>query len=131
MVLMTNIALSGCRILVVEDRYFIAMDIVCALSQVGARIVGPVATLSDTMSHVENGGFDFAVMNIELRDGVVFPAADRLKERGIPFAFMSGYDRQSIPERFSAIDLCQKPYKNSRLIELLCGHFSTTGFKFP
>ncbi len=116
---MTKTTLSGRRVLVVEDEYFIATDIVRGLSQAGAIIVGPVATLSDTMLRIERGGLDFAILNIRLQDGLVFPAADRLRLDCIPFLFLTGYDQNFIPGRFSSVRLCQKPHSNNEIIEFL------------
>ena len=43
--------------------------------------------------------FDGAVLDVELRDGVVFPVADRLAELGIPYLFVSAVYDQLVPLR--------------------------------
>ena len=121
-----EMTLSGRRILVVEDDYLISMDVLDALSQAGAEVVGPVAKLSSALCHIEHGSFDAAVLDIKLNDGLVFPAADRLANSGVPFVFLSGYDSQFIPERFSTIPLFLKPYDDSVLVEGLCGLLSVS-----
>jgi hypothetical protein len=40
---------------------------------------------------------------------MVYPVADELAGRGVPFVFASGYDKSAVPERYSRIKHCEKP----------------------
>ena len=40
---------------------------------------------------------------------MVYPVADALRARGIPFVFVTGYDAWVIPEAFSGVPVAQKP----------------------
>ena len=116
---MTDTNLNGRRILVVEDEYFLAEDLREELSDCGAEVLGPVANLKDATRFVETGGIDAAVLDINLQGELIFSTADELREKGIPFAFATGYDRSSVPQRFADVPRLEKPLKGRQLAELL------------
>jgi CheY-like chemotaxis protein len=112
--------LKGRLILVVEDEYFIADDLRSGLTAQGAAIVGPAATVGDALDLVANGGrLDAAVLDINLRGEMVYPVADRLKEKGVPFLFLTGYDARAVPARFAGVTHCEKPVALRSLIAAL------------
>lgn len=97
-------------ILVVEDEYMLAEDVRELLEASGAVVVGPVGKVSAAMDLVNNGsGIDGAVLDINLQGEMVFPLADLLRQRQIPFLFATGYDAEAIPPRFSQVTRCEKP----------------------
>lgn len=117
---MVEPGLSGCRILVVEDEYMIADDVKQALVAAGAEVLGPVASAADAAELIAGGGrIDAAILDINLRDGAVFPAADTLAERNIPFAFATGYEQWSLPERFRGRPVVEKPFSASNIAALV------------
>lgn len=117
---MVELALSGCRILVVEDEYLIADDITRALVSAGAEVIGPVASAADAAKIIaEEERIDAAILDINLRDGAVFPAADTLAERNIPFAFATGYEGWSLPDRFQGRPIVEKPFKAASIAALV------------
>jgi len=116
---MTDINLNGRRILVVEDEYFLAEDLREELADCGAQVLGPVANIKDATSFIKTGGVDAAVLDINLQGELIFSTADELREKGIPFAFATGYDRSSVPPRFADVPRLEKPLKARQLAELL------------
>lgn len=115
-------ALSGRRILVVEDEYFIADDIGQALKQLGAEVVGPVPTLSEALRALDHGdSIDAAVLDINLRNEPSFPVADVLLSRGVPFVFATGYDSTTIPPGYDHIAHWAKPFDPKELVRALPG----------
>lgn len=105
----TNL-LAGCRVLVVEDEYFLADDIVRALRALGAGILGPCGELEDATRMLDDHpAIDAAVIDINLRSEMVFPLARLLRARGIPFVFATGYDRTAVDAEFRDIHLWEKP----------------------
>lgn len=51
-----------------------------------------------------------AILDVRLRDGEVFPAADRLAQAGVPIIFHSGHaDRQGLEDRYPGALVCAKP----------------------
>src|SRR5215467_11445803 len=96
--------LSGRRVLVVEDEYFLADDIERALKALGARVVGPFGELVDATQIVDGDvAIDAAIVDVNLQDEMVFPLARILRARKIPFLFTTGYDRTSIEAEFQDI----------------------------
>ena len=108
-------ALAGKRILVVEDEYYLADDLVQTLRGQGADVAGPVGTLAEAERLVAEGRIDCAILDINLRGEMAFPVADRLGEAGVPFLFATGYSRSHLPERFSGIPHLQKPFDPAEL----------------
>ena len=116
---MPDPSLAGCRILVVEDTYFIADDIGAALRCAGAVVVGPAPNERVALSLLSSERVDAAVLDIGLHGGTVYAVADMLLARGKPIVFASGYGKSSIPEAYRDIVLLEKPVDPRRLIEVL------------
>ena len=87
----TRGALEGCRVLVVEDELAIAMLLESALEDEGCVIVGPYGGVRDALAAARNETLDLAVLDINLAGEMVFPVAEVLAERGVPFLILSGY----------------------------------------
>ncbi len=102
--------LAGRRVLVIEDEYFLADDIVRALTALGARIVGPYGDLDEASGVVERDiAIDAAIVDINLKDEMAFPLARVLRSRKVPLVFTSGYDRTWIEPEFRDVRLWGKP----------------------
>jgi len=78
--------LEGRRFLVVEDEYLIAVDLVATLESLGVEVAGPAASVQEALQLLERGDhLDGAVLDINLRNERVYPVADVLRSRGVPF----------------------------------------------
>ncbi|WP_284164791.1 response regulator [Frigidibacter sp. SD6-1] len=98
------------RVLLVEDEYVIAVDLCAELTSEGAEVVGPVSSVDAALSILKSGAqMDLAVLDINLRGKMVYPVADLLAGRSIPFIFATGYDGIAIPRRFGSVPCCEKP----------------------
>jgi DNA-binding response OmpR family regulator len=102
--------LTNCRLLVVEDEYFIADEIVRTLTNHGADVVGPASTLAGARQFLAETPIDGAILDVNLQGEMIFPFADELRARGIPFVFATGYDRSIVPSRFDDIPRWEKPF---------------------
>jgi CheY-like chemotaxis protein len=110
------------HILVVEDDFFIADDLTDMLEAAGAEVVGPAASLAAAhalLARTER--LDGAILDINLRGKMVFPLADALRERAIPFIFATGYDRGVIPARFADVRACEKPFSAEQIARAMFG----------
>jgi DNA-binding NtrC family response regulator len=118
--------LAGKRLLVVEDEYMIADDLACALEDAGAEVVGPAGTVEDALELVQlnRGRLDGAVLDVNLRDERVYPVADVLASRGVPFVLATGYDVASIPVAYARMPRCEKPVDKRKLMRLLLSRCS-------
>jgi CheY-like chemotaxis protein len=107
---MTAAARHGHRILVVEDETAIAVMIERGLSELGYAVVGPVSKLSDAIVLATTAELDAAVLDVTIRGGKVYPVADILRARGIPFVLASGYGEWALPEALRAQPRLTKPF---------------------
>jgi hypothetical protein len=69
------------------------------------------------LSQARRDGFDFAVIDINLRDQKAFPLADELARQRIPFVFATGYDTGAIPDRYRDVPRWEKPYDLAKMVE--------------
>lgn len=99
-------------VLVVEDEFYFADDIASFFKSKGVDVVGPSGSLDEAMSLAEqNKRIDGAVLDIRLRDGHVYPLADTLRRRGVPFVFVTAYAADQLPSRFLDVPVVAKPYE--------------------
>ena len=108
--------LLGRRVLLAEDDYFIAEEMSRTFRAEGVDVAGPVASVAEARKIVESeDAVDGAVLDINLQGEPVFPVADLLRQRGIPFVFATGYDRSVIPARYGDTVWCEKPVSPATL----------------
>jgi len=100
-------AVRGRRVLIVEDEYFIAQDLSRYFAKMGAHVLGPVANVEAAGRQVDFA--EAAVLDIDLDGQKVFPVADQLARRKIPFVFFSGRADIAIPDRFRHAGRLSKP----------------------
>jgi CheY-like chemotaxis protein len=113
-------SLSGRRVLVVEDEFFLADDLVQAITQLQAEVLGPVPTWEEALDLLATAGpIDLAVLDINLEDEAVYPVADALAARGVPFLFATGYDQTAIPAQYQQVPRWEKPFDPQTLAQAL------------
>ena len=111
-------SLRGFRILVLEDEYFLALEIEEALEREGAVVLGPYASMERAM----DGSLDQtdgAILNVRVRDGLSYPLARILQERNIPFVFASAQERVNEPAEWHESVWVPKPYEVEQLLTAL------------
>jgi CheY-like chemotaxis protein len=107
------------RVLVAEDDYVVAQQMAHELRELGARIVGPVSTPDAALQLACEHRLDAAVLDINLRGGAVYPVADLLSRKGVPFLFATAYDLSAIPERYAEVRVYDKAAQVLTLAEAL------------
>jgi DNA-binding response OmpR family regulator len=115
--------LSGQRVLVVEDDYYLASETAEALRGVGAEVLGPCPTEEAAQEMMERAAPTAALVDINLGTGPSFKLARDLRRRGVPFVFVSGYDDEVIPAEFAGTPLLQKPIELRQLVGSLAEAF--------
>ena len=108
--------LTGRRVLVVEDDFYLATDAARALRGAGAEIMGPCATEEDARAELEGRRPDAVVVDINLGPGPSFKLAETLRDRGIPFVFTTGYDAEVIPMEFAGVERLEKPFQLRQIV---------------
>ena len=114
-------SLKGCCLLVVEDEYLIAADLTASLESLGVEVIGPAASVDEALSLVDKNSdrLDGAVLDINLGNERVYPVADVLTARGVPFVLTTGYDAVAVPTAYAAAPRCEKPVDKTQLVRWL------------
>ncbi len=107
------------RILIVEDQAMVSMIIEDIVLDMGGEIVGPAARLDHALTLALQADIDVGILDINVDGLVVFPVADVLRYRGIPFIFSTGYDAQVLPLRFQGSPTLFKPFSYQNLCDML------------
>jgi CheY-like chemotaxis protein len=103
--------LAGARILIVEDEAIIAMTAEDMLEQIGCVVAGVAASFDQAMAAAEGGGFDAALLDINLNGVSSLPVAQRLREKGMPFVFATGYGTAGRGDENRDVPVVAKPYR--------------------
>jgi CheY-like chemotaxis protein len=104
------------RILVVEDDLLVATLLAEILESVGWQVVGPVAYLATALDAAASEDFDAAVLDVNLRGQTVYPVAEVLDARRVPFVFVTSYSREALPPLFCGRPHLGKPFAPRELI---------------
>jgi CheY-like chemotaxis protein len=107
--------LRGCRVLVVEDEFLVALLLEDQLERLGCRIEETAASLAEAMEAVAGGSFDLAVLDVNLNNEKSFAVAAALEARGTPFLFATGFGAAGIDPAFAQAPVLQKPYTEVQL----------------
>ena len=103
--------LRGLHLLLVEDEFLLALGLAEAASDLGAEVFGPVASVDDALALVDKlPELDAAILDVNLGDSTIYPVADALRARGVPFVFSTATDLAALPERFRDVTVCRKPF---------------------
>lgn len=112
--------LSGRRVLVVEDESLVAMLLETILEDMGCTPIGPASTVEEGLSMVDGSdGLDAALLDVNVAGQQVFPVAEALKGRGVPFIFSTGYGEGGLPDAWRGHATVQKPFTESAIREAL------------
>src|SRR5207302_219720 len=109
---------SGNRVLLVEDEILVAMMMRDILSELGLSVIGPFSRLSDAMVAAVHDGIDAGIIDINLGGEFVYPVADVLVARQVPFVFVTGYGVESIDSRFAHVPIIKKPVQRQALQQI-------------
>ena len=114
-------ALEGLRLLVVEDEAMVAMMIENMLDDLGCVVVGVAGTVSRGLAMVgdEALSLDGAILDVNLGGEKVYPVAEALTSRHVPFIFSTGYGLDGISASFSHVPALAKPYEQNALENML------------
>ena len=97
-------------VLIVEDESLISMMLEDFLDSLGHQVVGISDTVSDAMTKVEAGGFEVAIIDVNLNGEQIWPVADRLADKGIPYVLATGGHIEPPPPRHARVPVLSKPF---------------------
>ncbi len=101
------------RVLVVEDEYLTALSTMDALEANGCDIVGPAAHLGSALHSARTEALDGAVLDVNVGGQMIWPVAEELQRREVPFLFLTAYAADIIPSRFTHAPCLAKPLQQT------------------
>lgn len=107
------------RILIVEDEMLVAMLMEDMLTDLGHEVAGVAPSFEEAMKAAQNGTVDAAILDVHLNGETVFPVADVLARRRIPFAFATGFGERGLPAAYRDRPTLQKPFQAEDVGRLL------------
>ena len=109
-------------VLLVEDDPIIALDFEDTILRFGVKMVRTAGNVTRALQFIEERAPDFALLDIALVRENSFAVAERLETLGIPFAFVSGYDREAaLSDAFAQRPRLPKPCTTDALEATLRG----------
>jgi CheY-like chemotaxis protein len=107
--------LKGLRVLVVEDEALVALQLEDMLSDLGCAVIGPAARVHQALDLLNGQWVDAAVLDLNVAGELVYPVADALTRRGVPFIFATGYGASGLTEPYRSRPVLQKPFLLTQL----------------
>jgi DNA-binding response OmpR family regulator len=105
------------RVLIVEDDPWIAMFLTMLVEDELGCVVVSAPSVAKARSLV-NSGIDFALLDVEVEDGVTYDLAIDISHNEIPLAFVSGSDPRKVPHEIAHAPFLRKPVPDSELLAL-------------
>ncbi|MGR3315965.1 MAG: response regulator [Roseovarius indicus] len=103
-------------VLVCEDEFVVALDLKLLIEEFGFQVMGPFAKRADALEKLDQNLPDVALLDVRLKDGEVFPLADKLVDLGVPIVFHSGHIfEEDVRNRYPGAETCQKPVSAKHL----------------
>jgi CheY-like chemotaxis protein len=111
--------LDGLKVLVLEDDFFVGLDLSHMLEDLGGSVVGPFRTLERAESAVAAGGFDLAILDVNIAGRYSFGIAEDLGAKKIPVLFVTAYagDDKLFPPSTQSIPRVAKPVQPQTLLQ--------------
>ena len=106
-------------ILIVEDEPLIAMMLEDFLESMGHSVRGTCDTVSQALAAADEGGFDLAILDVNLKGESVWPVATALRKKGTPFVLASGGHVDPPPPEFQNAPMIEKPFTIDRVTPII------------
>jgi CheY-like chemotaxis protein len=107
------------RVFIVEDEVMIRMLLEDMLSDLGYTVAAAAGRIHEAVPLARDGEFDVAILDINLNGEAVYPVADILMDRGLPFVFSTGYGEKGLPDSYRDRPTLQKPFQLEGLDKML------------
>ena len=105
------------RVLILEDNFLLSENLAEVVHHDLEADTLQVSHVSEAMKNIPDG-FALALLDIEVLDGKSYPVARKLMQNDIPFIFISGNERDSLPQDLKHTPFLSKPASVHRLVQL-------------
>jgi DNA-binding response OmpR family regulator len=106
-------------VLIVEDDVQLGWAIGSCVEEAGYTVAGLAHTVDSALATLGQQTIDAALLDINLQGELVYPVAQALAERGVPFVFVTAQARSDIPEAYRDRPMVPKPYYDAALCAAL------------
>ncbi|MFW2391306.1 MAG: response regulator [Alphaproteobacteria bacterium] len=111
--------LTDLQILVVEDEAPIALQLEDMLTELGAAVVGPASRVRQALQLLQEQTVDAAVLDLNIAGELVYPVAEALETKGLPYIFATGYGVSGLAEPYRSRTVLQKPFSRRELLRAI------------
>ena len=115
--------IKGLRVLVVEDEALVALQLEDLLIEQGCIVVGPAARVGQALKLLNEQPVDAAVLELNIAGELVYPVADELTKRGLPYIFATGYGTSGLTEPYRGQRVVEKPFARRELLHAMTDSF--------
>jgi DNA-binding response OmpR family regulator len=109
--------LDGITVMVIEDDFYLAFETERALREAGAEVVGPHGESHAALRSLAEWSPSCAIVDLNLGSGPLFGIASALRDKNVPFLFLTAYSPSSVPPELADAPLLQKPVSLERIVE--------------
>jgi CheY-like chemotaxis protein len=106
-------------VLIVEDDPLLRLDLEDRMERFGVKSVRSAGDAAMALRLIAERAPSFALLDVGLAREKSFTVAARLAELGIPFVFITGYGRDTVPEAFADRLRLTKPCSTETLQSVL------------
>jgi two-component sensor histidine kinase/CheY-like chemotaxis protein len=108
------------EVMIVEDSALAGHELCSIVSEAGFEAIGPATSVDEAMQIVTKNKISFAILDVNLIGETVFPVAYALRERAIPFVFVTGYsDDYAYPSDLRSVRKLRKPVQAFPLLDAM------------
>ncbi|BAQ18606.1 two-component system regulatory protein [Methyloceanibacter caenitepidi] len=105
--------------MVVEDQAPIALQLEDMLLESECEVVGPASRVGQALRLLSDNAVDAAVLDLNVAGELVYPVADALEARGLPYVFATGYDPSDVAGRYGHHTVLQKPFSRRVFLQAI------------
>lgn len=114
-----NPRLKDLRVLVVEDEALIALQLEDMLTELGCAVIGPASRVGRALELLDGEPVEAAVLDLNIAGELVYPVADELRSRGLPYIFVTGFGTSGLSEPYRSRPILEKPFARRELLRAL------------
>jgi CheY-like chemotaxis protein len=114
-----NPQLKDLRVLVVEDEALIALQLEDMLVELGCAVIGPASRVGRALELLDGEPVEAAVLDLNIAGELVYPVADELRSRGLPYIFVTGYGTSGLSEPYRSRPILEKPFARRELLRAM------------
>lgn len=115
----TQKALSGTQVLLVEDEPLVSFLLEDMLEELGCEVVARASTIAAAMKQVDRVQFHVAVLDVNIAGEKIYPVAERIERRSLPIVFSTGYGAVGVAEDWRRYPVVGKPFRIDDLCRAL------------